>query len=92
MRGCVLAGRLIAATDMAADEAHPQVDPAAMRLQALLAALGRARRDIAHLVKMAAALGQVRLLPEELRIVSFWVVRDRFTTAETGHGDHRYAP
>src|SRR5262245_23306715 len=93
MLGRVLARRLIAATDMAANQAHPQMDPATMRLQAFLAALRRARRDVADLIKMVAALGHARLLSQERRIVAFWVVRDRFSTApEAKHGDHRYAP
>src|SRR6185312_3328903 len=57
MLGGVLAGRLIAATDMAANQAHPQVNPAAMRLQAFLATLRGTRGDVADLIEVRAGCG-----------------------------------
>ena len=53
--GRVLAGRGVAAADMAARQAQPQVHPAASGLQALLASLA-ARGDIADLIEVAAVL------------------------------------
>ena len=53
MGGCVPVGRIVAATDMAAGPAKPQMDPAASVPQAILAA-PRARRDPPDRSKMRA--------------------------------------
>src|SRR5262249_11193585 len=55
--GRVLAFGAVAAADVAAAQAHPQVDPLRLRLQAFLAALGRARLDLAHLIEVRALRG-----------------------------------
>jgi len=51
VRSGVLILRGIAAADMTADQAHPQVDPAIASAQAILAALC-ARRDVPDLIKV----------------------------------------
>ena len=61
--GGVLVARRIAAADMAAYEAYPQVHPGVAGLQALFAAL-RARLDIANLIEVCARrLHRAPLLP-----------------------------
>src|SRR5689334_2118654 len=51
MLGRVLTGRLIAAADMAAKQAHPQMDPVAVRLQAFLATLRGTRGHGSNLIE-----------------------------------------
>jgi len=51
-RGVLVLGR-VAAPDVPAGQAHPQMDPAVFHFQTLLAA-GGARFDIADLVEMGA--------------------------------------
>src|SRR5918993_688620 len=48
----VLVLRGIATTDVAANAAEPQMDPGVADLQALLAALGRPRANVANLIEM----------------------------------------
>src|ERR1700744_221800 len=55
MLGCVLVGRIVAAADVAAGAADPQMQPLAAGLQAFLAA-ERARRDLSDASDMRAAL------------------------------------
>ena len=50
----VLVLRGIAAADMAALEAQPQMHPAVAHLQALLAAIGWMRTDLSDLTEMCA--------------------------------------
>ncbi len=57
-RGVLVLGR-VAAPDVPASQAHPQMDPAVLHLQAFLAACGT-RLDIADLVEMGA-----RYLPHD---------------------------
>src|SRR5882757_4809840 len=56
MRGRVLVRGIVAAADMAAGAADPQMQPLTAAFQALLAA-ERARRDVLDLSDMAAAFG-----------------------------------
>src|SRR5664279_927692 len=56
----VLVGRIVAAADMTAAAADPQMQPYAAVLQAFLAA-ERARRDVANAGDMAATLRHERL-------------------------------
>jgi hypothetical protein len=51
MLGRVFVLRRVAATDVAADQAQPQVNPGIARLQAVLATV-RARLDLANLIDM----------------------------------------
>src|ERR1700687_2342668 len=55
MLGGVLVGRIVAAADMTAAAANPQMQPDTAALQAFLAA-ERARRDGANAAEMGAAL------------------------------------
>lgn len=52
--GGVSVGRIVAAADMAARPAEPQVDPSVAALEAFLAALGRPRLNVLYLVEMSA--------------------------------------
>src|SRR2546421_7047820 len=60
MRGCVLVRGIVAATDMAAAAADPQMQPPAAALQTFLAAK-RTRRDRLDAGDVAAALFRHRL-------------------------------
>src|ERR1700680_5144642 len=60
MFGGVLVGGIVAAADMAASAADPQMQPYAAALQAFLAT-ERARRDVADATEMRAMLGHHRL-------------------------------
>src|SRR5262245_10053406 len=48
-------GRRVTASDVAAAQAEPEVNPAAPDLEAILAAFGRARRDVVDLIDMLAS-------------------------------------
>jgi hypothetical protein len=61
MLGSVLILRIVAATDMSADETQAQVYPAITRFQAILAPSG-ARCDFTYLVEMATVLCHVFVL------------------------------
>ena len=50
--GCVLSNRGVAAADMPAFQAQAQMNPALADFQALLAAIGGARRDLADFSEM----------------------------------------
>src|SRR5262249_9346627 len=76
--GGVLVLRRIAAADVAAGEAEPEVDPAVPHLEALLATVG-VRGDVADLVQVVAdghrslllgALAYTRRAPLRLRVVA----------------------
>ena len=58
LRG-VAVGRIIAAPDVTALEAEPQVHPLVAAHQTFLAAIGRLRVDVADLREMLALLGHV---------------------------------
>src|SRR5262245_45439306 len=58
----VLAGRVVAAADVAATEAQSKMNPSPVRLEAFLAALWRARLDVADLVEVSAVRSQARFL------------------------------
>src|SRR5690348_15790416 len=62
MRGGVAVGRIVAAADMAASHAHPQVHPPAPHLETVLAALAR-WRHLCDRVEMAAGLRHSAHLP-----------------------------
>jgi len=59
----MLARRVITAADMSAREAETKMDPPAIRLEALLATLGRARPNVANLIQMCALSRHHSLLP-----------------------------
>jgi len=86
MLGRVLAGRLVAAADMTAFEAEPQMDPPSAGLETFLAALRRARLDMPDLMKMSAAcchVGLPRMIvaPRGAIIASIAAIRDRVMEA-----------
>jgi len=54
--GRVLARRIVATTDMPAFLTEPKVKPTPTRAEALLAPLGRQRRDVPNLIQMPALL------------------------------------
>ncbi len=62
--GGMLVRRRIAASDMPANQAHPQLDPAVSCFQALFAAL-RVRCYVSNLVKMSASFRHFLLLSDE---------------------------
>ena len=64
LRG-VAAGRVVAATDVAASEAKPQVDPALTDFQALFAAIGawRDRVEVEHVVTLHLRPLEMRCCP-----------------------------
>src|SRR5450432_4646841 len=62
MSGRVLVRRIVAAADMAAAAANPQMQPHAAALEAFLAT-ECARRDVADASYVRAALGHARLTP-----------------------------
>jgi hypothetical protein len=49
------AGRVIATADMTAGEAQPEMDPAAVRLQTLFAAIRRPGMGLADLIDVLAS-------------------------------------
>src|ERR1700733_12301923 len=70
MFGGMFVGRIIAAADMAATSADPQMQPYAAALQALLAT-ERARRDVADAGDVGAALCHAQPLSSEFNRVLF---------------------
>jgi hypothetical protein len=59
MRGRVLHGRIVAAADMTAREAHAKMDPWASHGEAFLASARRGRRDVLDGAKVRALRGYV---------------------------------
>jgi hypothetical protein len=54
MLGSMLVFGIVAAPDVAADHAEPEMHPRVAKLKAFLASFGRARRHVAKLIKMRA--------------------------------------
>lgn len=55
MLGRVLVGRIVAAADVSAREAQPEMNPRPVRGKAVLAAVGRCWCDVTHLLEMRTA-------------------------------------
>ena len=73
-RGVLVLGG-VAAPDVSACQAHPQMDPAVLHLQTLLAACG-ARFDIADLAKMGARyLGHEQTKSGTDLFLAYWLKR-----------------
>src|SRR5687768_18515902 len=73
LRGVEVFGRVlvlggVAAADVAADSTDAEVDPLVAELEALLAAVRRARRKVADLVSMGAAVAHESSLVVLLRL------------------------